>query len=353
MDRTEIVLLGKEYNNLENIEEIKNNLEKKYEISYGKYSEIELKKALSEKKPVIIKNNFLIGYDEKNFINFKEEKITIDKMVKALIIEEQKTEENSSNYGRDPFVIIGKNLWPDISDFLSIFNTLYVGEIHLPPHSAIFNFLEQSDEFKKKKIVSMLEGVNINLYDKENYIDNAMHEIGHLFWRDCVNFNEKKAFKNFFKTLKPSSIYEYKWERETEEEVFCTIYKWFMKSFLINKSFYNILEFEEPEGLLLLQGILNRISREKQISDIWNLSKHEVFDYLNPKFDMTTGKYLRKAGSFDKIKDIEIPVEILNNIECFKDGIEFINLEKAIVPVKENKIDWENLEKARRNKLNG
>ena len=77
------------------------------------------------------------------------------------------------------------------------------------------------------------------------------------------------------------------------------------------------------------------------------MNKQEIFDYLNPKFDVTTGKYLRKAGALDRIKDIEIPASILGNIECYKDGIEFVNLEKAVVPVKGNRIDWENMEKAK------
>jgi hypothetical protein len=187
----------------------------------------------------------------------------------------------------------------------------------------------------------MLDGVNINLYSEDNYIDNAIHETGHLFWRDCVNFKEKESFKDMFKTLRPSAIYVFEWERDTEEEVFCTIYKWFVKSLLLNKAFYNILEFEEPKGLHLLHDVLSRIAQDRQISDIWDLNKKEIFEYINPKFDVTTGKFLRKAGSLDRIKDVEIPISLLNNIEFFKDGIEYIRLEKAIVPVKNNQIIWE------------
>jgi hypothetical protein len=78
--------------------------------------------------------------------------------------------------------------------------------------------------------------------------------------------------------------------------------------------------------------------------DIWDMNKQEVIDYLRPKFDVTTGKKMRKAGALERIKDVEVPTEILNDIDRFEDGVEYIKLDKAIViPVKENKIDWEKI----------
>jgi GNAT superfamily N-acetyltransferase len=348
MERTEIISLANGINIQDDINNIKNNLEKKYLISYGKYSEHELKKALDEKKPVIIKNHFLIGYEKKGFIDFKEKSIPIERMVKAVIVEGIKESvEEERSVPSDPFVIIGKNEWSDINDFKAVIGTLRVGEMFLPPHSAIFNFLTPSEEQKKKKIVSMLDGVNINLYEKEKCVDNAIHEIGHLFWRDCLNLEEKKEFKKLFQTLKPSALYEYEWERETEEEVFCTVYKWYVKSLLINKAFFNILEHEEPEGMALLQGVLSRVRREKETEDVWQLSQKDIYEYLNPKFDITTGRYLRKAGLLDRIKDVEIPARELQKIDRYENGVKFVQLEKAVVPVVNGRIDFENMEKAR------
>jgi 5'(3')-deoxyribonucleotidase/predicted GNAT family acetyltransferase len=147
-------------------------------------------------------------------------------------------------------------------------------------------------------------------------------------------------FKELFKYLKPSAIYEYEWERSDEQEVFCTIYKWYMKSILINKSFYNILEYEEPKGLKLLQEVMERKAKDQVIDDIWEMSKHEVMEYFNPKFDRTTGKYIRKQGLSEKIRDIELPEFVLNQIETVQDGVPFIGLGKAIVPVEGRMIDF-------------
>jgi hypothetical protein len=353
MNKHEILDLSKKINLNENISDIKNSLENNYEISYGGYENSELKKALEEKKPVIIKNHFLIGFDGDTFIDIDNQPVKIERMIKAVIVEDVKESvavapKEDVKYAKDPFFIMGRNEWPEIIGFYDILNNLMVGELYLPPHSAIVNFLNPTDDMKKKKIVSMLDGVNINVYSEDNYVDNIIHEIGHLFWRDCLNYEEKKAFENFFKVLKPSAIYQYEWERETAEEVFCTIYKWYVKSLLLNKAFLNILEFEEPRGLDLFQKVLDRIAKDRLVEDVWNLSKKDVFDYINPVFDKTMNKFMRKAGALDRIKDIELPASELNNIDRVEDGIVFIRLEKAVVPVKGNKIDWQRLEKGKK-----
>lgn len=354
MERHEIIKLSKKNIESEELEKAKKILEKDYIISHGQYEPLELKKAINEQSPVLIRGHLLTGFDKGNvFVDSKGESLTIDKMVKAVIVEGLSNresvsvkipEEVSDIPPGDYFAILGKNEWEEgIALFHGVLGSLRVSPVFLPPHSAIFNFLKPGKEQEKKKIVSMLSGVNINVYSPDNYIDNCIHEIGHLFWRDCLTFDEKKAFKDHFKVLRPSAIYEYEWERETEEEVFCTIYKWYVKSLWINKSFYNILEFEEPRGLKLLQDVFTRVARDRQIADIWKGAKSEINDYLNPKFDTTSGKYLRKAGALDRIRDIELPSTVLQNVARYEGGVEFIRLEKAVVPVKGNRIDWENI----------
>ena len=308
------------------------------------------------KKPFFIENNFIVGFDFNGirsgvsgcFISDAEKKIKIEEMTKAIIIEEKRENEDNKNEEKDDFLIINKNLW-DNTPSLSPLDELKIGEIFLPQHSAIVNFLNPSPQQKKEKIVSCLDGVNINIYSQENYIDNCIHEIGHLFWRNNLTYKEKQQFKNYYKYLKPSAIYEYEWEKANEEEMFCTIYKWYLKSILINKSFYNILEYEETGGLKLLQEVFDRIVKNKITNDIWTLNESLVTNYLNPKFDKTTGKRIVKKGLFDEIKDMELPEKILNDINKFQNGNIFINLNKAVIPIKNNKINfYYKMEKAKK-----
>jgi 5'(3')-deoxyribonucleotidase len=351
MEKTEIIKLSKKNIDVENLEKAKKFLEKDYEISYGDYNSQELYKALDNSTPFFIKNNFITGYENKKFLSDNDEEIVIDKMVKAVIVESTKDSSDFNTDDRDFFTIIGKNNWgSDLSDFKAIFSDLKVGEIFLPPHSAIFNFLTPTQEEIKEKIVSCLEGVNVNVYSKDNYVDNCIHEVGHLFWRDCVKPGEKKKFKEHFDRLKPSAIYQYQWERSSEEEVFCTIYKWYVKSLLLNPSFYNILEFEDPEGLKLLQDVIDRKSKDIIASEIWELKKNDVIEYFNPKFDKTTGKKFR-TQSISDIQDVQLPDTVLNNIRDFTDGTVYINLNKCVIPVKGNKIDvYVPMEKAKKDK---
>ena len=86
---------------------------------------------------------------------------------------------------------------------------------------------------------------------------------------------------------------------------------------------------------------MERKAKDQVINDIWEMSKHEVMEYFNPKFDKTSGKYIRKQGLAEKIKDIELPGYILNQIESVQEGVPYIALGKAIVPVCGNMIDFE------------
>jgi 5'(3')-deoxyribonucleotidase len=352
MDRKKILKLAEKNIPLSNLEIVKKILEREYLISYGKYSASELKKAISGGSPLYIENNFITGFENNKFINSENKEIPVERDINAIIVEDEKdhVEESTSQIvepAGDYFAIVNRNEWDqDIQDFIVIFGDLRVGVVFLPPHSAVFNFIKPTEKEIKSRVVSMLSGITINVYSRDNYVDNCIHEVGHLFWRDCLKYKERKAFGELYKNLKPSAIYEYEWERSNEEEVFCTIYKWYLKSLLINRSFMNILEFEESAGLNLLQAVFDRIARDKMISDLWEIQKDDIYAYLNPKYDVTSGKYIRKSGVLDQIKDIELPDSVLSNIEKLRYGIEYVNLGKAVVPVNGNKIDFEKISKS-------
>jgi len=311
-------------------------LEKHYEVRYNKMDAEDVKICLENGHPVAIHGKLIIGYEpmKKAFETADTDFLQIERPVDAVEVCAALPEP-------EHFVIVGKNEWSTgLDQFYNIIGNLRLGEIYLPKHSAIFNFLNPTEQTKKEKIQSVFKGVQINVYESENYVDNCLHEIGHLFWRTCTRFEEKMQFKELHKYLRQSCIFEYDWERSDAEEVFCTVYKWYMKSVLINKSFYNILEYEEPQGLKILQQVFSRIAKDRIISDVWEMSEADVLEYLNPPFDKTSGKYIRKSGVFNQIKDIELPEHVLNQIQSVQDGVPYIGLGKALVPVYGDMIDW-------------
>ena len=348
MKSSEIKKISEKNIELNNLINIKNILEKNYIIEHKKLSPQELRTAINNEHPFYIKNNFIIGYEKGVFINDKDENIEIERDVYAVVMKGCLNSEQS----QDNFMILGSVNWDnkDISDFMSVIGNLKVGAIYLPPHSAIFNFLKPTEKETKEKIVSSLMGVNINIYSRDNYIDNALHEIGHLFWRDCLKLEEKKKFEKHFETLQPSAIYEYDWEKSDVEEMFVTIYKWYVKSFLINKSFMNILKHEEPKGLELIQDVMTRISKDKMVDEIWDMQQFNINSYLKPRVD-GRGRRIMKQGLREKVESIEIPDRILNDVNKFENGRMFVNLNKGIVPINGNKIDvYSKLEKAKSDK---
>ena len=173
MEREEILKLSGEIN-YSDLEKARKDLDKKYEISYGRYEAHELKKAISEKNPVIIKEHFLIGYDpDGQFVDINSVKVPVEKMVKAVIVEGIKEVQSEATESRDPFIIYGKNEWEDsIDGFAAVFNKLYVGDVFLPPHSAIVNFLKPDGDIKKNVVarkwhidcIRMMGRINSMLY---------------------------------------------------------------------------------------------------------------------------------------------------------------------------------------------
>lgn len=351
MIRDEIKKLSEKKICSNNIENTYEYLSDYYDVSFDRYNPSDLKKAIHNSSPFYIKDNFVVGYEDGKFFNDNGDSLKIERMVKAVIVNDvssnipsteissvkiEAQQDQSDDVNADFFAIVDKNEWGDVSDFFNIIGTLKIGKPYLPEHSVIFNFRDQTEEEKKNKIVSYLQGNNIYILNKDNYIDNCFHEIGHVFWRDCLEFEEQKRFKQYMKVLKPSALYEYEWERSNAEEVFCTIYKWFLKAKLLNKSFMNILEFEEPKGLEMLLSVLRRIKEDRMIEDIWSLHKNNVFSFINPRRD-SKGRIVMQKGLSDMIKGIKVPKkEIHKSINKFEDGYRFIDLEKSTLCINDN-----------------
>ena len=320
-------------------------IKEQYQISYGKYDDHEIRSAIKAGCPVMLKDNrIIVGvFPDGKFIDHNENKFNIERPVDGIIL--SGVLESMEVDGGDALVIPGRmDMQPD--DNFSIIEALNIGPVFLPPHSVIVNFITPTDVQKKEKIVSDLTGVNINIYYiEDDYIGNIFHEMGHLIWRTRLNYDEKKAFDTMSRGIRSPAIYQYDWERKSGEEVFCTVYKWYMKSIYVNKSFYNILNHEEPQALHCIQGVFDRLTSEMTTAGIWQGVKNEVVDYVNPRLDVSSGKYIRKRGTLDRIRDIELPTDILADIHSIRDGVTYIHLTKAVkVPIKGRKIDYANVE---------
>jgi len=346
MNKSQIKALIRKNIKIDNLEKSKEMLKNQYNISFGRYEPEEIRQSLIKGLPVLVQDHFIIGMDEAKQNTFEDtdgKVFSIDVPVKAIIVNDE-IDQDDIDASTDNFAIIGRNEWKTpINEFDNIIAPLRNGKPFLPKTPVIFNFLNLTDEIKKTDIVSKTVGAQIYLYDKDGYIDNAFHEIGHIFWRTRLTYDEQELFQEIFDSGKLSSaIYEYEWEKKSAEEIFCTVYKWYLKSILINTSFRKILSFEEPDGYDLMVSIVQRIGEDNIRSDVWESVEDKVREYLNPRYDTTTNSFIRKRGDFDAIKDVEIPSELLEDISSVQDGIKYVNLFKGKnpVPVKEYSIDF-------------
>ena len=348
MKANDILTLIKTVELSENLENVEKNLSKNYEVSLGKYDSFEIKRAIDDLCPVILIDCIIIGYDldTKTFVDQNENHFKIERPVDAIIVTDclEPKEEEIEKDELEQFAIMGTTVWgPCENDlFIKHIQPLTIGLTFIPSHSAVFNFLNPTEQTKKEGIVSKLSGININIYDKDRYFENILHEIGHLFYRTRLTPDEKDNFKKHFKTMKPSALVEFDWEIKDSEEYFCTIYKWYLRSIFEHKSFLNIIEHEDPISLKFLQDVISNITNQESIKDSFELSKDDIDSYFNPIYDATSKRFIRKQGIFDRIKNLEIPTDVLLDIDSVKDGVKYINLTKSTkIVLNGNKIDFD------------
>jgi 5'(3')-deoxyribonucleotidase len=317
-------------------------IKKEYSISYGQYAPIEITQALKDRKPVILKDRIVVGvFPDGLFMDQDENKFKIEKDVEGIIVNEKLIVDEGVGDG-DILAIPGRHDFLVDERYATYIEPLRLGPVVLPPHSLIINFVNPTDDQKKKRIVSDLVGANVNVYTQSgDYIGDIFHEFGHVVWRCCLRYEEKQKFNELAQGVRSGAIFEYAWEHKDGEETFCTIYKWYLRSLYVNKSFFNILDHEEPVALGFLRDIFDRLAKEKIISDVWDLTKDDIYEYLNPRLDRTTGRYIRRRGDLDRIKDVEIPQGAMDDIDSIREGTMYVNLMKGLtVPVTGRKVDF-------------
>jgi 5'(3')-deoxyribonucleotidase len=320
----------------DSIRKITDRLSESFFVSYGTYSAEELRNAINSGSPVIVKNGakciFLAGYEADHFLENSGCQVVLKKAdnIPAIIVNDELAKEPDR---KDDFIIIGKNTWPDITEFRRVLCSLKVGEYFLPPHSIIFNFLDQPEAYRQKKIVSELVGVNANMYEQENYIDNAIHEIGHLFFRTVLTAEEKKNLQNVFKDTRFSGIFNFQWEHSHFEEYFCTLYKWALKALLVNPAFDNIFRHEDPTGYQFIHGVFNRIIQDRIDLDVWEGAKDDVLSFFNPKIDVRSGKIIVPKTKID-LNEVVVPRDVIaENVKVFRDGLSMLSINDRTIPV--------------------
>lgn len=166
---------------------------------------------------------------------------------------------------------------------------------YLPEHPVIVHFREATEKERKEKIRSYTKGVEICIIDPSDPYTEFLHELGHVFWSSRLNNEEKEQIVLLHKKLDKDNlppILMDNWSWDDPQELFATIYMWYLKGIQRNTGYLKILEITYNEADELLEEIFERVRKDikskeltiamnKQIEKTWQDNEKDLRIYLN------------------------------------------------------------------------
>lgn len=266
-----------------NLNELQSDLSG-HEIAYGStYSIGDIRKA-------VIDGNFAfaeVGRRVLNFVGENKDSLIVQKGTDLYEISDNSLmkawsgnavivlgETENSVCEKENMVIFAsdRDTWVNIdNEFLSrarnsIQQISDISEEKIPDHPVVVMFKEPTEKETTEGIRAMTNGAEITIFDSSDPVTEFGHELGHVYW-SRLNEDEKKRFELLHQKIKHGNmpaIFMTKSSHVTVEEMFCTIYQWFIKGCVLDSGYNKILEKQYPEGFALLEDVFRRILEEKQ-----------------------------------------------------------------------------------------
>lgn len=284
------------YSNHNNINEIRNILaNKKFDLVYGNtYSMTEIRKAVQEGHPAFVRLQkaedekiiCIVGEDKHSFITAKDEDLfeVSDKSLKkawtgdaVIVLGNQTVEQSKPCDPVNDFVIFcsERDNWDDLFNQIKnigkdqILSVNKLCSCKLPSHPVIVIFKNPPDSFIKKGIRAANNGIEINIFDPSDPVTEFLHELGHIYYNTRLTDEEKKVFNDLHSKLNKNNlpaIFQANWDWEKGEEVFATVYFWFIKGEISHKGYRDILQVQYPDGFDAVSKIFDRVHDEIAVS---------------------------------------------------------------------------------------
>jgi hypothetical protein len=141
-----------------------------------------------------------------------------------------------------------------------------------------------------------------------------LHELGHVYWNTQVDKSEKKGFTKLLNKIDKKNlpgIFLAKWDTTHPEELFATVYYWYLRGLLTNAGYLKILKQQYSEGAALMSKVFDRVKNAIQtnvalkaqkefIESEWKDNELNVLRWINklsgvPTLTSVKGKGLFKA----------------------------------------------------------
>lgn len=269
-----------------------------YDVAYGVYSPQELRKAVIDGQPSLVDIDgetwICAGESEDSIFltktgNDLRERHDIEfmgKSISAVVVSGRGVPETVG-----PELVIWtpeRDSWPldweeNKCKAKAIISGLRLGCPHLPSHPVIVTFKVPTTSDIEKGIRSMTVGPEITIYDKTDPVTEFFHELGHVFWSNRLTSTEKDAFIDYHKSrnrenISPIFTSEYQWK--DAEEMFATIYTYYLKGVVIADGYSRILQELDERGWSLLDAIICRVRDDDDVRRTWKQTEGVVYDFL-------------------------------------------------------------------------
>lgn len=291
-----------------------------YDIAYGRYSTHELRKAVIDRQPAIIEidgETWLCAGESEDALFLTKtgsdlrERHDIEffgKSISAVIVSGRDVISDAD--AMTPELVIWtpeRDSWPveweeNKCRAKAVIGSLRLGCPHLPSHPVIVTFKMPTTSDIESGIRSMTVGPEITIYDKTDPVTEFIHELGHVFWSNRLCDADRDRIVAYHKTrnknnISPIYTSEYQWK--DAEEMFSTIYVYYIKGIVIADGYARILKELEETGWSILDSIVCRIREESEIKRSWGQTEGVVYDFLAALDDervfMVPGRGLVKA----------------------------------------------------------
>lgn len=368
-------LLDYQYNDYDNLVEVL-SLDG-FDLAYGTtYSIQEIHKAVTDNQPSFIRldNNgqkemvYVVGANDHSLIAYKNKayfEMSIANLMKAwtgnaIIItgvskkilkayEESESPESQQVESLDYVIFpIERDTWDDTYADIQENSRRLIRKINqvnphaLPTHPVIVLYKKPSEEFRKKGIRAANNGVEIQIYDPSDPYTEFLHELGHIYWNTRLTDEEKNTFNSYQKNMGKDRppIFLANWDSASGEEVFCTVYYWYMRGLTCHEGYLKILEQLYAEGLNSLQQIIKRLddafieaslqkAKENQVSQTWNQAEKDIAKWINQIQEKPLHLLVKGRDHLNMVKS-SLPYEItLNPLEFPFSTKEYTIIHKA------------------------
>jgi len=333
-----------------------------YSCAYGdNYSVTDIRKSVQNNKFVIIKTNkaneLIVGENPDTLIVYDPITDTINEIEDSKVTREWDGEaiiiDNVSEYvnidDNKLFIYSLENSdWDedDINKVISYTEGITIGDVWLPQTPVILQFKRKTQKEIENDVRGMSVGVEITLYDSDNPLQPLFHELGHIYWRDVMDENDRNIIKQYYENLDKENllpIYTSRWVAKNPEEAFCTLYMWYLQGQFLSSGYKKILKYHDAEGYEALMLIFDNVAERMNKDSEWDRYAAEVSSAIEKakiKKYYIKGKGLLKAYYNIKPKRYKIPEERIKSVVRDENGIRYVLvkhllLRGKVIPINE------------------